>query len=67
MKLISYEDLKPEKGIKYSKDQLRRKEKAGEFPKRVPVGGQRYGWLENEIDQWIGQCAAARHAAGEAV
>ena len=35
-KLVSYEALKA-KGITYSKPTLWRKEKAGEFPLRVPI------------------------------
>ena len=32
MKLLTYEDLKPEKGIPYSKAQMWRLEKRGGFP-----------------------------------
>jgi Prophage CP4-57 regulatory protein (AlpA) len=30
-----------------------RLEKAGEFPKRVPIGAGRYGWVEAEINAFI--------------
>jgi prophage regulatory protein len=60
MKLLAYSDLKPTKGIRYSKVQLWRKEKRGEFPKRVPLGAARHGWLEHEIDEWIAARAQAR-------
>jgi prophage regulatory protein len=53
MKLLSYDDLKPTKGIGYSKVQLWRLEKIGKFPKRVALGASRYGWAEHEIDSWI--------------
>jgi prophage regulatory protein len=62
MKLLSYDDLKPAKGIGYSKVQLWRLEKRGEFPKRVPLGGNRHGWAEHEIDAWIQARIAARDA-----
>jgi prophage regulatory protein len=60
MKLLAYDDLRPEKGITYSKIQLWRLEKLGEFPKRVPLGRMRYGWAEHEIDAWIAARIRAR-------
>jgi prophage regulatory protein len=62
MKLLAYADLKPIKGIPYSKVQLWRKEKRGEFPKRVPLGAARHAWVEDEIDSWIEARARARQA-----
>jgi prophage regulatory protein len=41
------------KGVPYSKPHLWRLEKAGKFPKRVPVGAGRYAYVEAEIDKWI--------------
>jgi hypothetical protein len=38
MRLLSYDKLKPTKGISYSKCQLWRLEKKGGFPKRVALG-----------------------------
>jgi prophage regulatory protein len=60
MKVLSYDDLRPTKGIPYSKVQLWRLEKRDEFPKRVPLGRGRHGWLETEIDDWILARAASR-------
>lgn len=60
MKLLSYDDLKPEKGIGYSRTQLWRLERESKFPKRVPLGGNRHGWLESEIDDWIRSRVADR-------
>jgi prophage regulatory protein len=60
MKLIAYEELRPVKGIRYSKSQLWRLEKKGIFPKRVPVGPARYAYVDQEIDAWIEQRAADR-------
>jgi prophage regulatory protein len=62
MRLLAYDDLKPAKGISYSKVQLWRLEKRGEFPKRVPIGRGRVGWAEHEIDNWIRSRIAARDA-----
>jgi prophage regulatory protein len=53
MKLLCYEDLKPVKGIGYSKVQLWRLEKLNDFPKRVRLGRGRHGWAEHEVDAWI--------------
>jgi prophage regulatory protein len=61
-RLIPYEALKA-KCIMYSKPHLWRLEKAGKFPKRVPVGASRYGYLEVEVDAWIDDRIAARDGA----
>jgi prophage regulatory protein len=57
--LIPYRDLKA-KGVPYSKPHLWRLEKAGKFPKRVPIGASRYGYVESEIDAYIGELIGAR-------
>jgi prophage regulatory protein len=62
MRLLAFADLKPVKGITYSKVQLWRKEKKNEFPKRVPLGERRHAWLEDEIDGWIADRARARQS-----
>jgi prophage regulatory protein len=63
MKLLAYDDLRPLKGVPYSKVQLWRKEKVGDFPKRVRLGRGRHGWVESEIDEWIAARIAARDAS----
>jgi len=30
-----------------------RREKAGDFPKRIKLGGNSVGWFENEIEDWL--------------
>jgi len=62
MKLVAYDDLKPVKGIPYSKVQLWRLEQK-RFPKRISVGPQRYAWVESEIDEWIAGRIRARDEA----
>ena len=65
MKLLSYDELKPEKGITYSKTQLWRLEKEARFPRRVSLTGNpngRSAWLESEIDEWIKDRIAQRDA-----
>jgi prophage regulatory protein len=61
--LIPYRNLKA-KGVPYSKPHLWRLEKAGKFPKRVPIGPSRYGYVESEIDAHVAALIAARDAAG---
>jgi prophage regulatory protein len=53
VRILSFEDLRSEKGIPYSKVHLWRLERDGKFPKRVPLGQSRHGWLDSEIDGWI--------------
>lgn len=36
-----------------SKTSIARKEKAGEFPKRIKLGARSVAWSENEINAWI--------------
>jgi len=50
MRILSFEELRTEKGIPYSKVHLWRLERDGKFPKRVPLGQSRHGWLDSEID-----------------
>jgi len=53
MILLLYEDLRP-RGIAYSKTHIWRLERQGKFPRRVTIGGgNRYGWPEDEIDQYL--------------
>ena len=59
--MIPYEALKS-KGITYSKVTLWRQEKAGTFPRRVPIGAGRYGYVESEVDAHIDQKIAERDA-----
>jgi prophage regulatory protein len=65
MKLIQHAALAA-KGIAYSKVTLWRKERAGTFPRRVPVGASRYAYVEAEIDNWIAQRIAARDTVSAA-
>jgi predicted DNA-binding transcriptional regulator AlpA len=60
MKLIDFKELKPKKGIKYSRDHLRRKCKAGEFPQPVAISTARIAWVEAEIDEWLADKTRAR-------
>jgi prophage regulatory protein len=48
--------------VPYSKPHLWRLERAGKFPKRVPIGASRYGYVESEIDAHVDALVAARDA-----
>jgi len=61
-RIIPYESLKPNKGIPFSKPHLWRLEKAGNFPKRIPLSAGRHGWAEDEIDAYIERKIAERDA-----
>ena len=61
MKLLSYHELRPLKGIPYSKVHIWRLEREGKFPKRVPLGESRHGWVDTEIDEWITKRMASRN------
>ena len=52
-RIISYPQLKPEKGIPGSKVTIWRKERDGKFPKRIPIGAF-YGWPDHVIDVYVG-------------
>ena len=51
MKLLSKRQLK--ELVLYSPQHIARLEKAGEFPKRVKLGNNRVGWIEQEILDWL--------------
>ena len=60
MKLIDFKDLYPVKGISYSRDHLRRKVKAGEFPKPIQLSPHRIAWIELEVDEHLATKERAR-------
>ena len=62
MKLITFAELGPKKGIHYCRDHLRRKWNSEEFPRPIPLSNKRIAWNEAEIDAWI---SAKIHARDE--
>ena len=46
--------------VLYSPQHIARLEKAGAFPKRVPLGPNRVGWIESEVMEWLKQRIAER-------
>ncbi|WP_421704512.1 helix-turn-helix transcriptional regulator [Aliiroseovarius sp.] len=46
--------------VLYSPQHIARLEAAGKFPKRVKLGHNRVGWVEDEIKDWLQQRIDAR-------
>ena len=53
MRILSKKALK--ELVLYSPQHVARLEKAGLFPKRVQLGPNRVGWVENEVMDWLNQ------------
>jgi len=51
MRLLSKRQLK--EMVLYSPQHIARLEKAGQFPKRVQIGPNRVGWVEDEVLDWL--------------
>jgi prophage regulatory protein len=64
VKVLSYDELRDLKGVRFSRVHLWRLEKHGKFPKRVRLSANRHGWSDEEIDAWIASRMASRN--GEA-
>jgi len=58
--LVSKKELKTVCGIPYAPQHIARLEKAGRFPKRIPLGQNRVAWLLSEVDEWISARIAKR-------
>ena len=52
-RIISYAELKPRFGIRWTRKHIIELVRAGRFPHPVHLGGQTVGWPENEIDDWL--------------
>ena len=51
MRIISKRQLRDL--VPYSPQHIARLEKAGKFPKRVHLGPNRVGWVEEEVQDWL--------------
>jgi prophage regulatory protein len=60
VRIINFKELNSRKGITYSRDHLRRKCAAGEFPQPIPISSRFIAWVEDEVDQWLEGRVAAR-------
>jgi prophage regulatory protein len=62
IKLLRYCELSETRGITYSRRHLYTMENERKFPRRVPLGENRVGWIESEVDGWLKEKAASRAA-----
>jgi len=60
---LRYEQLAAEKGIRWSRQYIRRLERQGRFPQHFYCGPQSIAWLESEIDAWLDERIAESRAA----
>lgn len=51
MRILSKRQVK--ELVLYSPQHIARMEKAGRFPKRVQLGPNRVGWVEDEVLDWL--------------
>ena len=58
MRILSKRQVK--ELVLYSPQHIARLEKAGLFPKRVPLGPNRVGWVESELLEWLEERLNAR-------
>lgn len=58
MRILSKKDVK--EMVLYSPQHISRLEKAGLFPKRVQLGSNRVGWVEQEVVDWLAERLAKR-------
>ena len=61
-RIVTYPELDPKFGLKYSYVNICRLEKAGRFPKKVRISPNRVGWFEDELLQMLEERAAERDA-----
>ena len=51
MRILSKRQLK--ELVLYSPQHIARLEKSGQFPRRIQLGANRVGWLEEEVLDWL--------------
>ena len=64
---LRYSDLKPLKGITFSRQHIRRLQKALKFPLSVPFGDNTEVFIDEEIDRWLADRIAERDAKAAAL
>jgi prophage regulatory protein len=63
MRVIPYSRLEMEKGIRFSREHIRRLIKAEKFPPPLDLGDHSIAWIESELDAWLERKAAMRPSA----
>jgi hypothetical protein len=61
MRLLTFAQLGPEKGIPHCRDHVRRLVNAGQFPAPIQLSENKIAWLEAEIDAMIAARAEERN------
>ena len=61
MRLLTFAQLGPEKGIPHCRDHIRILVKAGKFPAPIQLSENKIAWLEAEIDAMIAARAEERN------
>jgi predicted DNA-binding transcriptional regulator AlpA len=67
MRYLRYRDLKPIKGITFTRQHLARLKKAKKFPQSIPFGDNTEVYSDEELDQWAADRRAARDARAAAL
>jgi prophage regulatory protein len=58
-KLLLFPELR-ERGVPLGRRHVDRLEAEGKFPRRVPIGMRRVGWVAAEVDDWVNAAISAR-------
>jgi prophage regulatory protein len=61
-KYLRYRDLKPEKGIDFTRQHIKRLQKELKFPLSVPFGDNTEVFIDEELDAWVAARVAERDA-----
>jgi prophage regulatory protein len=60
MRMLSFPDLKAEKGIRFTRQHIHRLVRQKRFPAPVKLGQQTNAWIETEVDKFLEDCIAKR-------
>ena len=63
MKVLSASEVAAKTSMSVSN--VRRLAREKKFPEPFALTENRYGWLESDIDEWIGECLRKHHAGGK--
>ncbi|MCK1589129.1 MULTISPECIES: AlpA family phage regulatory protein [unclassified Bradyrhizobium] len=58
-KLLLFPELH-DHGVPFGRRYIDRLEAEGKFPRRVPIGAKRVGWVTDEVDDWVSAAIARR-------
>jgi prophage regulatory protein len=58
-RLLTFDELR-DHGVPFHRSHIHRLETKGKFPRRVPIGDSRVGWIEEEVDDYVAGKIKAR-------